>query len=62
MLAIFAETTEPRALAEAVADEVGFEVSVVELYTGSLGETGSGAETLVEMWLTNARRVAAALS
>ncbi len=60
--AIFAETTEPRALAEAVAAGSGTEVAVVELFTGSLGEAGSGAETLIGLWETNARRVAAALS
>ena len=56
--AIFAETTEPVALAEAVAAEVGSSVAVVELYTGSLGEPGSGAETLIGMLTTNARRIA----
>ncbi|MCP5119909.1 MAG: zinc ABC transporter substrate-binding protein, partial [bacterium] len=35
--AIFAETTDSSALAEAVAAEVGREVAVVEVYTGSLG-------------------------
>ncbi len=60
--AIFAETTDSSTLAEAVAAEVGREVDVVELYTGSLGEAGSGAETLIEMLLTNARRIVAALS
>lgn len=60
--AIFAETTEPTALAEAVAAGSGTEVAVVELFTGSLGEAGSGAETLIGLWETNARRVAAALS
>lgn len=60
--AIFAETTESSALAEAIADETGTTVEVVELYTGSLGEDGSGAETLIELLLTNAERIAAALS
>lgn len=59
--AIFAETTEPSALAEAVAAEVGTSVAVVELYTGSLGEPGSGADTLIGMLTTNARRIADAL-
>jgi len=60
--AIFAETTEPTLLAEAVAAEVGRDVTVIELYTGSLGESGSGAETLIGMLVTNARRIVAALS
>lgn len=59
--AIFAETTKPSALAEAVAAEVGHEIEVVELYTGSLGEPGSGADTLIGMLLANAELIAAAL-
>jgi zinc/manganese transport system substrate-binding protein len=59
--AIFAETTEPSALAEAVAAEVGREVEVVDLYTGSLGEPGSGAETYIAMMQTNARLIVDAL-
>ena len=45
--AIFAETTERFALAKAVAAEVGSPVEVVELYTGSLGEPGSDADTYI---------------
>ncbi|HEX6286993.1 MAG TPA: metal ABC transporter substrate-binding protein [Acidimicrobiia bacterium] len=60
--AIFAETTQPTRLAEAVAAEVGSDVSVVELYTGSLGEPGSGAETLVGMLLTDTTLIADALA
>ena len=59
--AIFAETTLPAVLAEAVAAELGNDVEVVSLYTGSLGEAGSGAETLIDMLRTNAERIAAAL-
>jgi zinc/manganese transport system substrate-binding protein len=58
---IFAETIEPAALAEAVAAEVDG-ASVVELFTGSLGESGSGAETYVDFVRSNASRVADALS
>ncbi|MEX2132965.1 MAG: metal ABC transporter substrate-binding protein [Acidimicrobiia bacterium] len=58
---IFAETTQPSALADAVARELEGEVQVVELFTGSLGEPGSGAETLVDMFRTNAGRIAQAL-
>lgn len=60
--AIFAETIEPTALAEALAAEVGPEVQVVEIYSGSLGEPGSGADTLIGMLRTNARLIAAALT
>jgi zinc/manganese transport system substrate-binding protein len=59
--AIFAEATETRALAEAIAREAGGGVAVVELFTGSLGGPGSGAETLVDLLLTNATRIADAL-
>ncbi len=58
---IFAETSSPTRLAEAVAAEVGEEVAVVEMYTESLGEPGSGAETLIDLVLSNARVVADAL-
>ena len=60
--AIFADTNDPAVLAVAVASAAGTDVTVVELYIGSLGEPGSGADSLIGMLLTNARRVAAALS
>jgi zinc/manganese transport system substrate-binding protein len=59
--AIFADTSEPDALAEAVAAEASTDVAVVQLYTGSLGEPGSGADTLIEMLRLDAERIAAAL-
>lgn len=58
---IFAETIESTVLAEALAAEVGSNVVVVELYTGSLGEPGSEADTLIGMLRVNARRIADAL-
>jgi zinc/manganese transport system substrate-binding protein len=58
---IFAETSQPTRLAEAVAAEVGQEVSVVELFTESIGESGSGAESLIDMLISNATRIAEAL-
>lgn len=58
--AIFAETSSPIRLAEAVAGEAG-EVVVVELHTESLGEPGSGAETLIGLLRSNARKIADAL-
>ncbi len=60
--AIFGETTESETIADALASEVGTSVEVVELYTGSLGEPGSGADTLSGMLLTNATRITDALS
>lgn len=59
--AIFAETTDSTALAEALAAETGHPVAVVELFTESLGPPGSGAETLAEMLVTNARLIVTAL-
>jgi zinc/manganese transport system substrate-binding protein len=58
---VFAETTAPAALAEALAAEASRPVTVVELHTGSLGGPGSGAETLAELLLTDAALIAAAL-
>ena len=60
--AIFGETTQPTELAEALADEVGGDVEVVELFTESLGEEGSGAETYVGMMGVDARLIAEALA
>lgn len=54
---IFAETTSSTRLAEAVAEEAGEDVSVVELHTESLGKPGSGADTLIGLTLSNARTV-----
>lgn len=59
--AIFADTSSPTRLAEALAEEVGGDVEVVELFSESLGEPGSGGETYPEMVRTNAERIAAAL-
>ena len=58
--AIFAETTVSDELTQTLAAEVGGDIAVVELFTGSLGESGSGAETYVAMVRTNAQRIAGA--
>ncbi|MXZ06438.1 MAG: zinc ABC transporter substrate-binding protein [Acidimicrobiia bacterium] len=60
--AIFAETIEPTALAEAIAEEVGGDVVVVTLLTGSLGEPGTETGTIVGMLRHNARLIAEGLS
>lgn len=60
--AIFASTSEPAVLADAVAAEVGKDVKIVDLYTGSLGEPGSGADTLLGLLETNARLIAEAMT
>jgi zinc/manganese transport system substrate-binding protein len=59
--AIFANTANPLALVEALATEVG-DIEVVELYEGSLGEAGSGADTYQGMMRTNAQRITDALA
>jgi zinc/manganese transport system substrate-binding protein len=59
--AIFADTSAPERLADALAGEVG-DVEVVELYSESLGEPGSDGDTYLTMMTTNAERIAAALS
>lgn len=59
--AIFADTSAPEQLADALAAEVG-DVEVVELYSESLGEPGSDGDTYVGMMTTNAERIAGALS
>jgi zinc/manganese transport system substrate-binding protein len=60
--AIFAETTQSTELADALADEAGGDVEVVELFSESLGESGSGAETYLDMMRTNAERIVEALA
>ncbi len=55
--AVFSESTEPDALAVAVAAEAGGAVAVIELFVGSLGGPGSGAETLIDMLRTDARLI-----
>jgi zinc/manganese transport system substrate-binding protein len=60
--AIFADTTAPTRLAEAIAQEAEREVEVVALHTESLGEPGSGAETYPDMLRTAAERIAEALT
>ena len=59
--AIFVETTQPTALAEAVAAEVGAPVAVIELHTESLGAPGTPAATLAGMLIEDARLIASAL-
>jgi zinc/manganese transport system substrate-binding protein len=60
--AIFADTSSPIRLAEAIASSADNDVEVVVLYSESLGEPGSGAETYIGMMSTNAALIAAALA
>ena len=59
--AIFANTAEPTALADAVAAEMGGNVSVITLYVGSLGGPDSPAATYIDMMRTNAALIAQGL-
>jgi zinc/manganese transport system substrate-binding protein len=59
--AIFGETTQATTLADALADDVGG-IEVVELYTESLGEPGSDADTYAGMMRTDAELIAEALT
>lgn len=58
--AVFAETTVRDRIVRAIADEA--DVTVVQtLYTGSLGPSGSGAETYLDMMHANAQTIVEAL-
>ncbi len=57
--ALFGETTVSDKLAQAVARETG--ASLVQLYSGSLGPEGSGADTHLGMVRANVERIVAAL-
>ena len=58
--AIFADTTASDRLAQSLAQEIG-DIEVVRLHTGSLGEPGSGAESVSGMIRTNIERIVEAL-
>jgi zinc/manganese transport system substrate-binding protein len=55
---IFGEVTGSDQVASALAEKVGSDVEVVALFTESVGEPGSGAETYVDMMRTNAELIA----
>ncbi len=57
--AVFGETTVSERLAQAVARETGAEL--VQLYSGSMGAEGSGADTYLGMVRTNVERIVEAL-
>lgn len=60
--AVFTDASAPVRLADTLAAEVGGRVQVVELFSESLGEPGSGGASYAEMMQTNARRIAEALA
>ena len=57
--AVFGETTVDQKIVEALSRETGAEL--VQLYSGSLGEEGSGADTYLSMVRTNVERIVEAL-
>lgn len=59
--AIFADTSSPTRLAGAIASSASGDVQVVALYSESLGEPGSGADSYLTMMATNATLIADAL-
>lgn len=58
---LFAENVGSSRLLDVVAAELGSEISVVELFTDSLGPPGSDADTYLGMIESNAARIAGAL-
>jgi zinc/manganese transport system substrate-binding protein len=50
---IYGEVTGSEEVSAALAEQVGGDVQIVALYTESLGEQGSGAETYLDMMRTN---------
>ena len=60
--AIFADTSSSRELADVLAEETGEDIAVVELFSESLGEPGSGGETYLQLIRTNADRIVGALA
>jgi zinc/manganese transport system substrate-binding protein len=60
--AVFADTSAPEDLADALAQESGDDIAVVELYSESLGPPGSDGATYVDVLRTNAARITEALA
>lgn len=60
--AVFAESSSPDRLVQALAEEAGIDVDVLELYTESLTAPGGGAEDYLTMMRVNAERIATGLS
>lgn len=60
--AIFANIATASDVVSVLAEEAGQDVSVVNIYVGSVGGPGSGAETYLDMMTTTASLMAAALA
>jgi len=59
--AVFAETSDSTALAETIAEEVGGDFQVVQLYSGSLSED-AGADTYLGYMRANIEAITNALA
>lgn len=55
--AIFADSSQPDRLVQALARESEVQVAVIELFTESLTESGQGASNYLEMMTTNTERI-----
>jgi zinc/manganese transport system substrate-binding protein len=55
---VFADSSQPERLIEAMAEETGQEIAIVPLFTESLSEPGQGAGTYLEMAASNAEAIA----
>ncbi|GAA2135725.1 zinc ABC transporter substrate-binding protein AztC [Glycomyces algeriensis] len=58
---VFADSSQPDRLVQAMAEEAGVDIEVVPLFTESLTEPGEGAGTYLEMTRSNAEAIAAGL-
>ncbi|MDN3242522.1 zinc ABC transporter substrate-binding protein AztC [Glycomyces tritici] len=58
---VFADSSQPDRLVQAMAEEAGVDIEVVSLFTESLTEPGEGAGTYLEMARSNADAIAAGL-
>ncbi len=59
---IFTDVSASDQLAQTLADEVGGDIQVVELFTESLGDSDSDGATYIDMVRANATRIAEALA
>ncbi|MDY6806881.1 MAG: zinc ABC transporter substrate-binding protein, partial [Cyanobacteriota bacterium] len=59
--AIFAETTINPQLIRTVAEEAGVELAPRELYSDSIGATGSEGDSYIKMLISNTRTIVEAL-
>ncbi|MEU6250529.1 zinc ABC transporter substrate-binding protein AztC [Glycomyces sp. NPDC047010] len=59
---VFADSSQPERLIEAMAAETGLDIAIVPLFTESLTEPGQGAGTYLEMAAANAEAIAEGLA